>query len=122
MSDPQDPQRRAYYARVARLERMHSRGYGFEAPGTLGRSYYTHYQRSSRRRVPVLRIAAVVAAALILMKALIVSQIGVMDYNMRLDRFGADTVAQRSLAYVMQVDPITAWLGAELHKAFAAAG
>lgn len=114
-----DPQLREFHGRLARLDKMHRRGFGFEAPGTLGRSYYT---RRARRQVPVLRPLILVVAMVILIKAVLLSQIGAADYNERLARVSEGSAVERAGAYIMQIDPATAWLGEELRKLLSGKG
>ncbi|TCP60864.1 hypothetical protein EV663_10738 [Rhodovulum bhavnagarense] len=114
-----DPQMREFHGRLARLDRMHRRGFGFEAPGTIGRSCYT---RRNRARLPILRPLIVVAASVLVIKALILSQVGALDYNDRLARAADGSLVERAGAYVMQVDPLTAWLGDALREMVPARG
>lgn len=116
MYDPQVPD---FHGRLARIERMHRRGYGFEAPGTIGRS---RYPRRARRAGPLLRPLILVAAVVLAVKAVILSQVGAVDYNDRLARVSDSSVVERTAAFVMQIDPLTAWLGEELRKTLAGQG
>ena len=47
-----------FYARLVRLERARAKGYGFEADGTLGRSYYYKPPRKRSARVRKAKEAA----------------------------------------------------------------
>lgn len=113
MSEMYDPQYQQFRGRLARLDRMHRRGQGFEAPGTLGRSYYT---RATSRRIPLWRSLGVMAMAVLVIKALILAQIGALDYNERLARASGDSWVQQTAVYIMQIDPITEWMATEMRK------
>ena len=65
-----DPQYEQFRGRLERLERMHRRGYGFEAPGTIGRSYY---RSRSTLRLPLWRSLGMIALAVIDLETLTVS-------------------------------------------------
>lgn len=106
-----DPQYQEFRGRLEKLDRMHSQGYGFEAPGTLGRS------RSGRRlpsRLPLWRSLGMIALSIIVVKALILAQIGVIDYTQRLERGAGESIVQQVSIYVMQIDPITEWLASRI--------
>ncbi|MBN2905136.1 MAG: hypothetical protein JXJ18_00335 [Rhodobacteraceae bacterium] len=114
-----DPQYQEFRGRLARLDRMHRRGYGFEAPGTIGRSYYT---RQSRRRIPLVRSLGVIALCVIVVKAVILSQIGSADYNERLARAEGASIVQQVSVYIMQIDPITEWTATQLRAIMSGLG
>lgn len=94
-----------FRSRVARVERAHRRGRGFEAPGTLGRPRYVVQRRRSWLR-PVLLIVC----AILLFKAALFLQIGPVDYNERVARLRAGSQVEQIGAYALQADGITVWL------------
>ncbi|SIO56242.1 hypothetical protein SAMN05444722_3582 [Rhodovulum sp. ES.010] len=114
-----DPQYEQFRGRLERLERMHRRGYGFEATGTIGRSYY---RSRSTLRLPLWRSLGMIALAVIVVKALILAQIGPADYTLRLERAAGDSLVQQVSTYIMQIDPITEWMAGELRTLFGALG
>ena len=68
-----------FYARVATFEKSQAKGYGHEAPGTLGRSV-TYGLRKTRRRISVMPLVFVVLAAVGL-KATILHSVGGAAYE-----------------------------------------
>lgn len=108
-----DPQMQEFHGRLRRVYKMHRRGYGFEAAGTLGRSYYS---RRAPVRINLLRPAMLVVAIVILTKAVFLSMIGEVDYNDRLSRLQGASAIERAGAYVMQVDPATAFIAEQLRQ------
>ncbi|TCM84417.1 hypothetical protein [Rhodovulum steppense] len=108
-----DPQYEEFRDRLARLDRMHRQGYGFEAPGTLGRSFY---RRRAHDGVPVWRVIGMIALCMLMVKALILMQIGPDAYGAHLDRAAGDGIVQKVTVFVMQIDPITDWLAGEMRR------
>ncbi|MEX5729665.1 hypothetical protein Ga0609869_003018 [Rhodovulum iodosum] len=106
-----DPQMQEFQGRLRRVDKMHRRGYGFEAAGTLGRSAYA---RRAPVRVNLLRPAMFVVAIVIVTKAVFLSMIGEGNYNERLARLEGASVAERAGAYIMQVDPATALIADQI--------
>ncbi|MGA0540866.1 hypothetical protein [Neotabrizicola sp. VNH66] len=112
-----DPNLRDFQGRVTRIEKTHRKGYGFEAPGTLGRS------SSVRRRtspVRLLRVAALVLVLGLALKGLILFQVGEEVYDTRVAALtggeGFDTLAAR----LMSADPVTRLIAAFLGEVFPA--
>lgn len=108
-----DPQYEQFRGRLERLDRMHREGYGFEAPGTIGRS---SYRRRLPGGIPLWRSLGMIALSVILVKALILVQIGPISYNQRLESAAGDSVVQQVSIYIMQIDPITEWMAGEMRK------
>ncbi|TCO72969.1 hypothetical protein EV655_103198 [Rhodovulum euryhalinum] len=108
-----DPQYEEFRGRLDRLERMHRKGYGFEAPGTLGRSYS---RRRLPGRIPLWRSLGTIALAVVVVKALILAQVGQINYTQRLERAAGDSVVQQVSIYIMQIDPITEWMAGEIRR------
>ncbi len=108
-----DPNLVDFYGRVARIEKDHARGYGFEARGTLGRSAYLRKRKKSPVRF-VMPVLAVIACG-IGVKGVIHSQIGGNTYDQRvaslLDGEGFDRLG----GYLMQADVVTLWVSDKLH-------
>jgi hypothetical protein len=93
-----------FYGRVARIQRARAKGYGFEAPGTLGRSYY-HRAPAKRRSFigPVLFLAICV----FLLKGAIYNSVGPESYNERVAALMAGEGIDRAGGWLMQADPVT---------------
>ena len=103
-----DPNLVDFYSRVAQYEKSQAKGYGHEAPGTLGR-FSTHGLRKARRRIRVLPVVLVAVMAVGL-KAVILTQVGAEAYQDRLARLQAGQGFDRLGGWLMQVDPATAFL------------
>jgi hypothetical protein len=93
-----------FYRRVARVEAAHARGYGFEADGTIGRSYYA---RPAQKRFPIVKAAIVVVLSVIALKAMIHSHIGADLYDARVAELQAGEGFDRLGGYLMAADPVT---------------
>ena len=103
-----DPQHELFVQRLKRVNRTNRRGGGFEAAGTLGRSYYT----AQARRRSVWRPAFVAAAGFLCVKAVMLSHIGTEAYQARVDEMRQGSATQAVGAFVMQMDPATVWMSA----------
>lgn len=103
-----DPSLAEFNTRIARIQQARAKGHGFEAEGTLGRSFYTQAERRYRKgKVPILRP---LLAALILgtaMKALFVHQLGTENYEARVAGLMAGEGIDRIGGWLMQADPVT---------------
>ncbi len=106
-----DPNLQDFYARVARVRAAQSRGQGFEAAGTLGRS---HYGRPRRRRMPIVRPLMVAALCLVALKGTIHYYIGDGVYNARVAMMASGDEVDRMGAVLMTADPVTLWISAKL--------
>lgn len=109
-----------FYARVARFEKSQAKGYGHEAPGTLGRSV-TYGLSKPRRRIRgrVMPLVFVVAAAFGL-KATILHTVGADVYEARVAALLAGQGFDRLGGWLMQVDPVTAYVAGKISNATAA--
>jgi len=101
-----DPQYQEFRGRLRRVERIHRRGGGFEAAGTLGRTAYV----VKPQRTSLLRPVALVLGAGLLLKAVLLVQIGAADYSDRVARLQGGTQIEAIGAYIMQPDAVTVWL------------
>ncbi len=102
-----DPNMRDFYSRVNRIERLHSRGYGFVATGTLGRT-----PRPSRRSwlVPVLRSVLFLVLGVICLKGVLNYQVGPDLYDQRVERLATGDEVERIGAAIMWADPASTWV------------
>jgi len=101
-----DPQYQEFRGRLRRVERIHRRGGGFEAAGTLGRTAYV----VKPQRTSLLRPVALVLGAGLLLKAILFIQIGEADYTDRVARLEGGSQIEAIGAWVMQPDAVTVWL------------
>ena len=106
-----DPNLVDFYGRVARIERARAKGYGFEANGTLGRS---HYLRPARQRRPLLRVLIFAFVCVFGLKGAILYNIGPESYEARIDRLETGKEFDRLGAWLMQADPVTVWVAAQI--------
>lgn len=102
-----DPNLTDFYGRVARIQRARAKGYGFEAPGTLGRSYY--YRPPAKRRSFLMPVLFLLVSALML-KAVIYHQVGPESYSQRVAALMAGDGIDRVGGWLMQVEPVTLYL------------
>ena len=102
-----DPNLVDFYSRVARFERARSKGYGFDAQGTLGRS---HFARQPRKRRGILGPLLLVAVCGIGLKGAILHSVGYESYTMRVERLQAGEGFDRMGGWLMQADPVTLYV------------
>ena len=100
-----DPQHETFNQRLRRIEKIHRRGGGFEAEGTLGQSYYTEQER--RRGIPVLRPAVYMVFTVVASKAALLLQLGPEDYTARVAGLEAGTAVEQAGAMLMAPDPVS---------------
>lgn len=98
-------QTREFRKRLKRIDRIHRRGGGFEASGTLGQSFYTRQARRAAR--PVLRPALAMVVAVVAVKAVAVASMDEGAYLARVEALQAGTTGQRAAAFIMAPDPIS---------------
>ncbi|MGL4321144.1 MAG: hypothetical protein ACRCS3_09805 [Paracoccaceae bacterium] len=107
-----DPNLVDFYGRVARIEKDHARGYGFEARGTLGRSAYLRKKKKSAARF-VLPVLAVIACG-VTVKGFIHQQIGSNVYDERVATLMGGEGFDRLGGYLMKADIMTLWVSDKL--------
>lgn len=108
-----DPQLQDFYVRVARIEAARRKGFGFEAAGTVGRSYYS---RQTRRSLPIFRPLIVVTLCVIGLKSIIHYNIGDETYRERVVELQAGEGFDRLGGYLMAVDPLTLWVSDQISQ------
>ena len=79
----------------------------------MGRS---RYRRGLSGRIPLWRSLGTIALAVVVVKALILAQIGPISYHQRLESAAGDSVVQQVSIYIMQIDPVTEWMAGEMVK------
>lgn len=99
-----DPNLSDFYSRINRIERARLKGFGFEAPGTLGRSHY--YRRTRGRRGIVLPVLMLMLSIFGL-KSVIYYNIGSQIYAERVEMLQAGKGFEPLGAWIMQPDPVT---------------
>jgi len=99
-----DPNMTDFYGRIARIEKARSKGYGFEAVGTLGRS---HYFRPSRKRRSVVGPLMMIMVCSVGLKGLIHSRIGASIYDARVEQLVSGQGFERLGGYLMTADPVS---------------
>ena len=99
-----DPNLTDFYGRIARIETARSNGFGFEAPGTLGRSYYTRAPKKCRS---LLAPALFVALSIVGVKGMILHSVGAESYNGRVASLMSGEGFDRLGGWMMQADPVT---------------
>lgn len=106
-----DPNLQDFYDRVARVQQARARGFGQEAPGALGRSYYG---RRRRRGIPLIKPVLMAAVCVIGLKGTIHYYIGDGVYDDRVAALAAGDDVDRIGAWLMAADPATTWVSAKL--------
>lgn len=97
-----------FYGRVAQYERARSQGYGFEADGTLGRSYYHRPKRRSLLRT--IFGACAVIFILLALKAGIILFVGEGIYADRVERMNNGQDIDRLGAAILKIDPVSSFM------------
>jgi hypothetical protein len=104
-----DPSIAEFNTRIARIQKARAKGHGFEAAGTLGRSFYTKGDPRYRRRLsfPVLRPLIVTLVLCTALKALFLHQLGPDAYNARVAGLMSGEGIDRIGGWIMHADPVT---------------
>ena len=111
-----DPNLKDFYGRVARLQKARAKGYGFEAAGTLGRSYF-HPPATQRRSVlgPILFLVL----CTVLLKGMIHHSIGAQSYDERVASLRAGDGIERAGGWLMQAEPATVFVADQITRVLA---
>jgi hypothetical protein len=104
-----------FYGRVSRIKKARAKGYGFEAAGTLGRSFYTQHAQP-RTKFSILKPALIVLIGAFGLKGAIHYQIGGNVYSARVAELKAGEGFDRIGGYLMQADPVTMFVSAKLKQ------
>lgn len=102
-----------FYARLVRVERARAKGYGFEADGTLGRSYYYKPPRKRSRLIGPLLVILACGTGL---KASMYYKLGSASYLDRVERMRAGEGFERFGGALMQADPVTVQTAALINR------
>lgn len=104
-----------FRGRLGRIGRIHRRGGGFEAEGTLGMTYF-HAKRHPRRRPRLLLLLLFLAVALAGLKAGLMAAIGPDAYAARLAVLRQGSDLDRLGAWVLTADRVTVALAGQLRR------
>lgn len=96
-----------FHGRLGRIDDIHRAGGGFEADGTLGMAFYNARRQQGRRRLGILAPLALVAVAVLGLKAVVHASVGAELYDERVAELHAGSGIEQAGAYVMQADPLT---------------
>ena len=96
-----------FYDRVRKFERMRGKGYGFETPDTLGRSFYK--QRSATKRRSWVLPLLVSVMVVIGLKATLYQAVGAQSYESRVAKLQAGSGFDPVGGWLMQADRVTRW-------------
>lgn len=102
-----------FYARVARHEKERANGFGHEAEGTLGRKAFAR----AKPRKSVLLPLMFVALCAFGLKGAILYSVGADAYQTRVERLNAGEGFDRLGGWLMQVDPVTAFVAEKIAAA-----
>ena len=111
-----DPNMTDFYGRVARIQKARAKGYGFEAPGALGRSFYN---RSPARKRSVLMPVLFLLICGFLLKGVIYHAVGTQSYDDRVATLMAGKGVEPVGGWLMQPEPVTRLIAAEITKGLA---
>jgi hypothetical protein len=95
--------------RLNRIDKIHEAGGAFEASGSLGRSYFDSTRPKARRGLP-LRGLALLAAGILLVKGMMLAQIGAEDYSNRVANLADGNLVEQIGAWVLHADPATRYV------------
>lgn len=106
-----DPNLVDFYTNVARFEKKRAQGYGFDAAGTLGRSYFNPPMR--KRRAYLMPILFVLCAGIGL-KGMIYQSVGPSAYERRVQALQVGEGFDRLAGWLMQADPATVFVAEQI--------
>jgi hypothetical protein len=98
-----DPVRSEFESRLKRVVKMHARGLGFEAQGTLGRSHYN----KRKHHVPIVTPVLTLIFGLYGFKTLIFHNLGASTYGEHLEQLHEAGGMRQVVAILMQPEPVT---------------
>jgi hypothetical protein len=110
-----DPNHDNFDGRLGRIERLHAAGAGFEAKGTLGKSYYTAH-RQRRRSHRLLSLALVIATVLLTLKASMLLAVGSEAYDYRVQELRSGSTVDQIGAMVLQADPVSGFIAVQMRR------
>ena len=111
-----DPNLSDFYGRVSRIQLARAKGQGFEAPGTLGRSFYSHPK--VRRRSIIGPVLFLLVCA-VLLKGTIHHNVGAASYDERVAGLMAGEGVDWIGGWLMQPDAATLFVSDRITAALA---
>ena len=109
-----DPNIQDFYERVGRLKQAHAQGYGFEAVGVLGRSYYYKPKRKSRLKLLGPLVFALMAG--FGLKGGIHYFVGAQTYESRVSHMQEGEGFDKLGAALMAPDSVTLWVSETIRR------
>lgn len=109
-----DPNIKDFYQRVGRLKEAHAKGYGFEATGVLGRSYYRRSHQKNRMKL-VFPVMFILMAAVGL-KGAIHYFVGAQTYDNRVAELKNGEGFDKLGAALMAPDFVTLWVSQTIRR------
>ena len=106
-----DPNLNDVYSRVSRLRKLHAKGYGFEAKGTVGRKAST---RSGSRMLKLAKPLVIALALGLGLKGVIHYYVGAQTYESRVSKLAAGEGFDPIGATLMHADPVTLAISGQL--------
>lgn len=103
-----DPHYKEFAGRLRRIDKIHRKGGGFEADGTLGQSHYT---AENRERRSLARPTLVVVGLFVGYKGLLLASLGEANYMARVARLETGTTGEQIGAFLMRIDPLSGFFG-----------
>ncbi len=98
-------QMQEFSGRLRRIEKIHRKGGGFEAAGTLGQSYYTKLRLRNQRR-PLMRPLVILVAVVETFKGAMLASIGQEAYAAKLATLAEGSAVEKAGGFIMTIDPI----------------
>lgn len=111
-----DPNIKDFYERVARLNKAHAAGYGFEAVGVLGRSHYRQAPRKNRIKFAFPVVFLLMAG--VGLKGTVHYFVGAQTYEDRVADLQNGAGFDKLGAVIMAPDRLTLWVSATLRNGF----
>ncbi len=111
-----DPNMTDFYGRVARIRKARAQGYGFEARGALGRSFF---HRSTAGKRSVLMPVLFLLLCGFLLKGVIYHAVGAQSYDDRVATLMAGKGVEPLGGWLMQAEPVTLIVAAQITKGLA---
>ncbi|MFD0978102.1 hypothetical protein [Tropicimonas aquimaris] len=95
-----------FSGRLRRIDKIHRRGGGFEAAGTLGQSHYTR-EKERRERRTALRPALMVLVVMVVFKGFLLAALGTETYAAKVVALKDGSIVEQIGGFVMAVDPLS---------------
>jgi hypothetical protein len=105
-----DPNRENFEHRLLRIDRLHSSGQAFEAPGTLGRRFFDS-NRPLRRRKLWMRPLALMLLGFLAVKGGLYAHLGAETYAYRVQVLEQGTLVEKAGSWVLRPDTVTKRIG-----------